>query len=136
MDDISVATGLSSDGVDVSCDDVDKHAEVLERLLQSCEEHDVFLSKKKAQLFAWDLEVLGSRVRVGKAILIDPGRVRDLVAMPPPSNLRELEKSMGSLAFVGSSLRRFAEITTPLRKVITLGRRLDATRTRGGRKPS
>lgn len=136
VDDISIATGKAADRTPVTLDDIDAHLKVLERFLTQCKENKVYLSKKKAQLFRHDLDVLGSKVLVGKEILIDPGRVRDLTSMPPPANLKELEKSMGSLAFIGSSIKRFAEITTPLRKIITLGRRLDKTKMRGGKRPS
>lgn len=136
VDDISLATGHASDGLPVTLEDVDEHFEILERFLSKCKENGVFLSRKKAQLFRHDLDVLGSKVLVGKEIRIDPGRVQDLINMPPPANLKELEKSMGSLAFIGSSIKRFAEITTPLRKIITLGRRLDKTKLRGGKRPS
>lgn len=96
----------------------------------------MFLALSKAQLFSSTLSVLGSQVHVGCAIRIDPGRVSDLMNMPEPANIKELERTFGAFAYVATHLPRFADVATPLRKTLTVARALDAHHIKGGGRPS
>lgn len=101
-----MCTGRAEDPLSVTL--VRKHEELLTELFTRCETHKVALALSKAQIMSAEVSILGSLVKPGRSIEIDPGRVRDITAMPPPANLPEMERSFGALAYVASHVPRFA----------------------------
>lgn len=96
VDDITFMSGTCKEAPTV--EGVERHYAVVRRFCQNCMEAGVYLAKSKAQFMSAELAVLGSLVRVGRSVEIDPGRLKDLRNMPLPSNLKELERSFGALA--------------------------------------
>lgn len=73
---------------------------------------------------------------MGAAIEVLPSRAKELAELPPPHNIKTLEKAVGTFTYVAPNIPHFAERIAPLRQVLKKARSLDRRARRGGRRPS
>lgn len=140
VDDITIFTPESTEDGELPVDsyqrDLDAHIESVREFLRRCRKYDVFLSASKAQILEPVVDVLGSRVEVGKAIYVLPSRAEELANAPVPYNVKTLERAVGALTYVAPSIIHFAQRIAPLRELLRQARALDRRSRKGGRRPS
>ena len=74
---------------------------------------DTMLNRSKCEFSTRRLKILGSVIENG-TISPDPDRLRPLINLPPPSNLKELRRIMGLFAHYSQFIRSFSSKLHPL----------------------
>lgn len=135
VDDFAVTSGDASSAAPFNVA-LAEHERTVRAFLDRCRDHQIFLSKSKAQLIVPTVTFLGHDVHVGTGITISADTSSAIRNMPPPSDRKALESVIGSLGWVGTTIPYFAERVAPLRALLDKAKRLDQNHKRGGRRPS
>lgn len=140
VDDISIVTPDSTKEDENPRDtwqrDLDAHVSAVRAFLVRCRNHQVYLARSKVQLIAPVVDVLGSRIEVGRAIHMLPSRAAALAEAQPPHNLKTLERIVGAFTYLAPMVIYFADRVAPLRALLRKARALDRTAKRFGPRPS
>ncbi|XXG46944.1 hypothetical protein AAC387_Pa02g1672 [Persea americana] len=78
------------------------HAAALKRVLQSSRETKLRMNQKKCVFGVSSGKLLGFMVS-NRGIEVDPSKVKAILEMPPPKNLKELRGLIGRRQFIRSS---------------------------------
>ena len=71
------------------------------------------LSPKKSKLFQQEVKFLGLHISKD-GISVDPDKVKAIKNLPPPTNVRQVQRFLGMAGFHRRFIRSFAEISAPL----------------------
>jgi len=111
-------------GTDAIVDDIlvwgstlEEHDERLRQVLERARQHNLKLNKKKCQLRKDEVAYVG-HVITKDGLKPDPEKVRAVVEMKPPQNLKELRTFLGFVQYLGKFLPNLATESAPLRQLL------------------
>lgn len=107
------------DDLMTGADSLDEMEAQWRTILERCRQRGVFLNPDKTFLFRKVLNVLGHRVEAGKGYAVLPSRAKEIVSMPAPTNVKELQSVIGVFTYVAGSIPRFGHRIAPLRALLT-----------------
>ena len=105
------------DDLIVWADTKEEHDRRLSMVLRRCEEIGLVLNKAKCKLNCDSVRYL-DHVFSAEGMSIDPSRVKDLQAIPPPKSLKELQEFLGMVNHVAASIPHYSDLTAPLRELL------------------
>ena len=108
-----VGTFAYLDNITVSGKTQEDHDENLRRFMNAARAANLTLNKSKCEFSTRRLKLLGTVIENG-TISPDPDRVKPLMDLPPPSNLKELRRVMGLFAHYSQFIRSFSAKLHPL----------------------
>ena len=107
MDDILIATP----------DNLTHHRQLVHRVLDQLEEHDLYLKPKKCVFEVREVEFLGVILRHGQ-VRMDPVKVQGVLDWPIPQNLKDVHSFLGFYSFYQRFIKGFATLARPLNDLL------------------
>ena len=107
MDDILIATP----------DNLTHHRQLVHRVLDRLEEHDLYLKPKKCVFEVREVEFLGVILGHGQ-VRMDPVKVKGVLDWPIPQNLKVVQSFLGFYNFYRRFIKGFATLARPLNKLL------------------
>ena len=108
-----VGTYAYLDNITISGKTQEDHDENVRKFMDAARDANLTLNRSKCEFSTRRLKILGSVIENG-TISPDPDRLRPLINLPPPSNLKELRRVMGLFAHYSQFIRSFSSKLHPL----------------------
>ena len=108
-----VATYAYLDNITISGKTQEDHDENLNKFMSAARAENLTLNESKCEFSTRRLKILGSVIENG-TISPDPDRLRPLIDLPPPQNLKELRRVMGLFAHYSQYILCFSTKLHPL----------------------
>jgi hypothetical protein len=97
--------------------DIQEHLEALDRVLERCEEQQLYIKLSKCQFCVPEIPCLGDFVgRSG--VRMDPDKVKAITDWPVPKTKRQMESFLGTTVYVSRFCPDFAQFAGPLHECI------------------
>ena len=105
------------DDIIVWAKDINEHkvalSEIFERLLNA----GLKLKLSKCEFFTEKVEYLGFVIQQG-VVGLSPERVKSIIEIPPPRNVKSLQRFLGAVNWVGRWIKNKAALAAPLTKLL------------------
>lgn len=95
-----------------------EHNECVQRVLETLESAGVTLNKQKSEFCRDHVTYLGF-ILSKEGITPDPSKVKAIVDMPPPKNVKEVQRFMGMVTFLTKFIPNRSEIMEPISSLIS-----------------
>lgn len=112
------------EGVAIYLDDIlvtgsskQAHDNALKAVFRIATEHNVKFNPKKFQYCAPKIKYIG-HIFSEKGIETDPERIKAIVEMQTPRNVKELQRFLGMIGYMRSFIPKLTEMSTPLRELL------------------
>ena len=92
---------------------LEEHIEQLNSVLETLRKHGLIANIKKCRFFQRIIEFLGHIISA-EGILMDPAKVKAIVALAAPENLGDLRTFLGAAGFYRRFVEKFSFISAPL----------------------
>ena len=106
------------DNITISGKTQEEHDENLRKFMSAARAANLKLNESKCEFSTRRLKILGSVIENG-TISPDPDRLRPLIDLPPPKNLKELRRIMGMFAHYSQYIQCFSSKLHPLSQTTT-----------------
>src|SRR6266545_7730614 len=83
------------------------------KILQRCQENDLFVKPDKCDFFATIVEFLGFMIQEGK-LEMNPMKLDGIASWPPPENVKQLQSFLGFCNFYRRFIDNYADKTVAL----------------------
>lgn len=104
------------DDVILYSDNFDQHLQHLKTLLDKFKEANLSINIKKCQFAMKQVKFLGFIVS-DQGIQADPDKVRPITQLPPPKDIKELERFLGMTGVYQKFIKQYQVIIEPLRRL-------------------
>ena len=115
------------DFVEVNLDDIiihsktfEEHAEHCLKVLERLKDADMRINPEKCKWFAQEIKIFGHVVAFEK-IMMDNDKIKTIVEMKPPNNVKQLQRFLGLCNFSRVFVMNFSKIAGPLYNLLTKG---------------
>lgn len=102
-----------ADDICVFSDDFDTHIQHLLIVFDRLNEANLKINWEKCRWFQQKVKILGHVVS-HNSIMMDPQKIEVILEMLPPTNLKQLQKSLGMFGYYRRYIQDFADIAKPL----------------------
>ena len=93
------------------------HDRKMHALLARCRERGIRLNKDKFKLHQESIAYMG-HVLTQNGLQADPAKVEAIKNMPPPSDVKGVQRLIGMATFLAKFLPNFSEVTSPIRTLL------------------
>jgi hypothetical protein len=93
------------------------HVETLRSMLDICKKSHIYLNLKKCIFYA-SFGILRGHVVCKQGMLVDPAKIFVIINFPPPTSMQQLRAMLGHTRYYMNFIRGYAQITTPLEKLL------------------
>ncbi len=83
------------------------------KILQKCQENDLFVKPDKCDFFVSTVEFLGFMIRDGK-LEMNPAKLDGIASWPPPKNVKQLRSFLGFCNFYRRFIDHYVDKTVAL----------------------
>lgn len=94
-----------------------EHDERLKKVLQRCREINLKLNQKKCKFCLTEITYLGHKI-TQKGIYPDPTRTSAILNMPRPQNVKDVERFLGLITYVGRFIPNLSDKSHKLRELL------------------
>ena len=116
LENVKGATGISDDVV-VYGKTEEEHDESLRNLMKAAAEHGLVFNSEKCNIKTQSITFFGATY-TPEGVHPDPDKIRDLKAMPAPTNKKELQEFLGFVTYMSPFIKNLAEKSAPLRDLL------------------
>ncbi len=88
-----------------------------QKILQKCQENDLFVKPDKCDFFVSTVEFLGFMIREGK-LEMNPAKLDGIASWPPPENVKQLWSFLGFCNFYRRFIDHYADKTVALNMLL------------------
>ncbi len=92
------------------------HDEKLEQLLERCADMNIKLNKAKSVFRVYEILFLGHIVS-SKGLKANPQKISAVTSMPAPTNVKEVQRLVGFVNYLGKFLPGLSETLEPIRQL-------------------
>ena len=93
------------------------HDKKLAALLNRCRMAGIRLNQGKLALRRKSIEFMGHRLS-GKGLEVDSDKVEAIERMPPPQDVKSVQRLLGMAAYLAKFFPNFSEVTAPIRSLL------------------
>lgn len=104
--------------------DIQEHLEALDRVLQRCEDQQLYIKLSKCQFCVDEIPCLGDFVG-RNGVRMDPDKVNIISNWPIPQTKKQMESFLGTTVYVSRFCKDFAQFAGPLHECIKGKRQKD-----------
>ena len=102
------------------------HYKEVEQVLQTLQEHDLYLKPDKCKFHRMEIDFLGRVVRGGQ-VKMDPVKVKGIANWPTPTSVKEIRAFLGFGNFYKDFIDHYSLITQPLHDLTKKSRKWEWT---------
>ena len=107
----------SQDDIIIWAENRDKLRERTIKVFKSLKEHGLVLNKDKCQFEQTEITFLGHKI-TSEGIFPDDKKIEAIINMPYPQNVKELQRFMGMINYLGKFIPSLSDKTVNLRKLL------------------
>ena len=104
------------DDLVVASNDPAEHARDLAAVFQRLREAKLQLKASKCHFGRWEIKLLGYII-TPEGIHSDPEKVRAIVEMPPPTNVKQVRSFVGMVNYYSKTIPGYSKVSEPLVKL-------------------
>ena len=93
------------------------HLENLQLMLERCRQHHIALNSKKC-IFCAPFGILLCHIMCKQGLLVDPAKIELILSLPPPTNVKILQVTLGHTGYYCKFIRGYAAITSLMEKLM------------------
>ena len=108
---------LIMDDFIIAAETLTEHNKILEETLKTARTYGVTFSLAKIQLGTANAKFSG-QIFTDKGLKMDPDRIKAIVEMPEPTNIKEVHTLLGMVTYVCKYLQSISSICEPLRSLL------------------
>ncbi len=94
-----------------------EHDAKLKKVLQRAREINMKLNKKKCHFRVQEVSYVGHLLS-GKGVSADPAKTKAITEMPPPGDVKGLQRFLGMTNYISKFINSYSELTSPLRPLL------------------
>ena len=86
-------------------------------MLEWCRQHQIALNSKKCIFYA-PFGILLGHIIYKEGLLVDPTNIALILSLPPSTNVKMLQETLGHTGYYHKFIRGYAAITAPMEKLL------------------